>query len=296
MSNKLPILFVFFNRPNETLQALSRIKAYEPEIIYLSSDGGRNLTEKKLVAELRELVLKNITWECDIKCKFETQNIGCKNNVGSSVKWFFGNVDKGVVLEDDILVSVYFFQFMEHMLSRFEQDKSVQMVSGFNFSASDLFSSDLARIRFPNVWSWGSWSDRFADYEYDLTYQDILYVHDNFDTKNKKVKLYVNRIFDKIYNNTLNTWDYQILLLMLKHNRHTIIPRYPLMKNVGFGPDATHTVQKVQQDHVYDSWYPKISDDICLDEVINKHIENKFYDGQSIIEKFFTKIRMKMLK
>ena len=42
----------------------------------------------------------------------------------------------------------------------------------------------------------------------------------------------------------LNTWDYQYLFLNFINNGLTIIPKYSLVKNIGFDLNSTHTHSK----------------------------------------------------
>jgi hypothetical protein len=289
--NKLPVLFIFFNRIDEALLSFDKIKEYQPDKLYLSSDGGRDVGEHKLVIELRNRLLKKIDWECQVYHKFEDYNLGCKDNVGSAVKWFFNNVEKGVVIEDDIMVNDQFFQFMTEMLNKFHNDFSIQMISGFNYAASVKFSSDVALVPYPNIWSWGSWGNRFSNYTTTVQETDIQLIQDTVISKNKKVSKYLLKLFRMIKNGDLNTWDYQILLLMISPKRLTIIPKYPLCENIGFGINATHTVKRVVQEKSTDYWYPDTNKIDLNNEVLIRHIEDNYYNGMNIFLKVFKKLK-----
>ena len=51
-----------------------------------------------------------------------------------------------------------------------------------------------------------------------------------------------DNLFDLVSSGKLNTWDYQVSLMLWTTSRISIAPRFNLVKNIGFGPDATHTL------------------------------------------------------
>ena len=106
-----PILFLIFNRPNTTIQVLQEIRKVAPSRLYIACDGARTHKEgeKEKVQETRELVLKNIDWECEVKTLFRDNNLGCKEAVSGAISWFFENEEMGIILEDDCLPSQSFF-------------------------------------------------------------------------------------------------------------------------------------------------------------------------------------------
>lgn len=106
-----PVLFLIFNRLDTTKQVFSVIQKVKPKKLYIASDGPRNSRggEKEIVNSVREYVLDNINWDCEIKTLFRDENLGCKNAVSSAITWFFQNEEQGIILEDDCLPDLSFF-------------------------------------------------------------------------------------------------------------------------------------------------------------------------------------------
>ena len=48
-------------------------------------------------------------------------------------------------------------------------------------------------------------------------------------------------VFQRVYNNKINTWDYQWAYTCFINNGLCILPNVNLVSNIGFGTDSTHT-------------------------------------------------------
>jgi hypothetical protein len=68
--------------------------------------------------------------------------------------------------------------------------------------------------------------------------------HCKFDDYNER--RYWKQIFDKMFINGIDTWDYSWTASVWFRGGLTATPNINLITNIGFGPDATHT--KEQED------------------------------------------------
>ena len=69
MSFKVPILFLVFNRPQTTIKVFEKIREIKPSFLYVAADGPRKdkPREKEICEQVRNIVLSNVDWECDVK-------------------------------------------------------------------------------------------------------------------------------------------------------------------------------------------------------------------------------------
>ena len=58
----------------------------------------------------------------------------------------------------------------------------------------------------------------------------------------KTEKKYWEMIFNRVYANEINTWDYYWVCSVWKQRGLTATPNQNLVSNIGFGRDSTHTV------------------------------------------------------
>jgi hypothetical protein len=135
------VLFMTFNRLDTSQQVFEQIKIAKPPRLYLASDGARKQVEgeSEKVEAVRNWLLSNIDWDCEVKSLFREENLGCGKAVSSAITWFFDNEKNGIILEDDCVPNQSFFRFCEELLDKYVDDKRIWQISGMN----PLVQSDM---------------------------------------------------------------------------------------------------------------------------------------------------------
>jgi hypothetical protein len=295
------VLFLVFNRIDSTKRVFQAIRKAQPPILYIASDGAREniYGEEEKVQDVRNYVLKNIDWDCRVVTLFREKNLGCKIAVSSAITWFFENEERGIILEDDCLPSQSFFWFCEELLERYKDDMRVGLISGDNFqSGIERGDADYYFSIYGHIWGWASWANRWKKYDVELdSFNDHHFIEDTF--KSKKTKKYWINIFKKMKNKEIDTWDYQWTFTLWREKQLSILPNKNLISNIGFGEDATHTVNDsslsniksyeiVLQKHPID-----IRQDIEADEYDDKYVFVKRSIIQRIKNKIFNIVKQK---
>jgi len=152
-----PILFLVFNRFDLTKKVFKEIKKARPKSLFISSDGARTKKEEKKVEEIRQYLLNNIDWNCNLKTLFRNKNLGCQKAVSSAISWFFNNVEQGVILEDDCLPNQDFFKFSEEMLKKYKNNDKIMHISGTNVEKKSNLNEDYFFSKTFNMWGWATW-------------------------------------------------------------------------------------------------------------------------------------------
>ncbi|AEF86703.1 nucleotide-diphospho-sugar transferase domain protein [Treponema primitia ZAS-2] len=240
-----PILFIIFKRLETTKQVFSVLQQIKPRFLYVAADGPRHTVEgeKLLCAEVRQWVLDNVNWQCDVKTLFRDKNFGCGRAVSSAITWLFDNVEQGIILEDDCVPSLSFFPFCEELLEKYKNDERIYQISGHNplVSINSRFDYFFTRIQY--CWGWATWKRAWKQYSFDIIgFND--FIRDkkiNTIFKNKYDQLYWLNIFKKMGTHEIDTWDYQWIYTIFNNNGLYISPKKNLISNMGFNQDATHT-------------------------------------------------------
>lgn len=242
----IPILLIVFNRPETSYRVFERIREQRPLYLYLASDGPRQAVagEKEIIEDLRAELLRRIDWDCTVNTLFREDNLGCGKGPAEAISWFFSHVEKGIILEDDILPHPSFFPFMQEVLNKYEDCPDVLHITGQNFQfgyqrgkGSYYFS------RFPLIWGWGTWKRAWRLFDFDLhtiSFQDIA-----------DMPLTHQKNFQVVKSGDTSIWDYQWTFSVWKQKGRCIVPQVNLIENLGFGGKATHTF------HI-PWWYKKI--------------------------------------
>lgn len=237
-----PVLLLIFNRLETTKLVFEAIRQRQPAFLYIAADGPRTNKEgeKEITDFIRNYVIKNIDWDCEVKTLFRQENLGCGRAVSEAISWFFENVEQGIILEDDCLPDPSFFPFCEELLHYYKKDNEIFHISGNNFQDNGAaYKYSYYYSKYPNSWGWASWRRAWKDFDFKLNHVDYKRKLQHINFFDKERKWFFDSIDDIRNGDYLHTWDFQWLLCNL--NKKAIIPSKNLVKNIGFGKDATHT-------------------------------------------------------
>lgn len=285
-----PLLLIVFNRPELTKQVFEKICNMKPSKLYIAGDGPREgfENENEKVKKVRK-IFTNINWSCEVKTLFSDYNLGCKKACIKAIDWFFENEEKGIILEDDCLPHPDFFNFCENLLEIYNNDEKVSFISGTNFQNNN-FRGDASYYfsKYVHIWGWATWKKSWKKYNVG----NIEFWPKWCETSDFKDKLpdnverkYWKNIFNKIYLNKIDTWDYPLTCSVLHKGGLTAIPNVNLIKNIGFGDDATHTKSK---DNLNSNMKVGKIGNIIHPKIIQRNIEadlwtfNHHYGGKNI--------------
>ena len=245
----LPILILAWKRPNHVKKVISSLRKIKPINIYVSCDGsdGINKLESSLVEETREVIQKEIDWECKINFNFSKKKLGCRFGVSNGINWFFQNVNEGIIIEDDCIIHPHFFHFAEVLLEKYKYDSRIGSISASNLqNGIKRGSSSYYFSKYHHCWGWATWKDRWKNYDQEL--ESWKFIKTNklerqiFGT-NSEIK-YWNRIFQKLYHfNKPDSWAYRWFISCQANRLISIIPNINLAQNIGFGKDGTNTIK-----------------------------------------------------
>ena len=250
----IPVLFLVFNRLNVTKQVFAAIATAKPPRIYIACDGARvnKPGEDKLVKELRDYLLANIHWDCEVKTLFRQNNLGCGKAVSEAISWFFEHEEMGIILEDDCLPSDSFFSFCQEMLLKYQADKRIWHIGGYSvLHNNELTVSSYYFSQMTQIWGWATWRDRWQEYDLWMSkYPE--WIRGNYLQRfapGFRLKLWHKQLFESNVGLS-DTWDCQWYFTALINNGMSITPRISLAQNLGFGnidsahPEAENEVVK----------------------------------------------------
>lgn len=245
--NETPILFLIFNRPVTAKRVFDSIRHAKPPKLYIASDGARDTKagESNVVRELREYIINNVDWKCEVITLFRNKNLGCKLAVSGAIDWFFEQEEMGIILEDDCLPSLSFFQFCQETLKKYKLDTRISGISGTNFK-STLNLNNIDNYFFSEIiymWGWATWRRSWKLNKKFLLYHEELINNNQIDNvvSNKSANLMWMTESYKAIKGDIDTWDYQWLFANICDHKLAIYPSENLILNIGFEENATHT-------------------------------------------------------
>lgn len=307
-----PLLYLVFNRPFETKESFSIIKKVQPKKLYIAADGPRKSVkgEGETCREVREFLLANVDWDCELKTLFRDSNMGCQKAVQGALDWFFSEEEMGIILEDDLIPDVSFFYYASKLLVKYQHDKQIFSINGCNLGYENL-DRPYGLSRYFNMWGWATWrrSNTLVKKSWETVNLDVDFKHGSSLINSLKLEtiwpleewftLWRGH-FKNTLNGNIDTWDYQWVYTCLKNELYVIRPNVNLVNNIGFNENATHTKN---MDGINSNLLKTSS--INLTEDFNEPNMDPYYEIKFVAEKwqhlnidyslFLKKVRKKLL-
>jgi len=247
------VLFLVFNRLDVTKQVFQAIRQAKPPRLYIAADGARKNKEgetEKTIA-VRDYVLQNIDWDCEVKTLFREENLGCKYAVSGGIDWFFEQEEMGIILED-VVTAPGFLEFMNQALDFYRNDHSILSIAGYGLplSIQDYKNDAYALSRF-NAWRFGIWQREFQLVEYisKKEYADFLcnkeavgrFIRGGGEDMLNMLELEVSGKID--------AFDVKAMFCQFKKEMLTVYPKKSLVQNIGHDGTGIHCGKTYKFNH-----------------------------------------------
>lgn len=242
---EVPVAMIVFNRPDTTRRVFEQVRKIKPQKLYIISDAPRRQREgeREKVAEVRRYLETHIDWKCEKHFVYADENMGCQSRVVSGINSVFQNEEEAIILEDDCVPSIDFFEFCEQMLFQYKDDERIMQISGCNLVPEHKIKESYLFSVFCSVSGWATW--RRAWEKFDFTMKE----YPEFRKKKIIYRLFpesaaqiIEGEMDRVYDGRMNSWAYRWLLARMVNSGLGITPSVNLVENIGFGrEDATNT-------------------------------------------------------
>ncbi len=165
-----PICLFAFNRPQHTKRTLDALAAspLAPQTDLIAYVDGPRTPEEAPVVDLVAEIISKQTGFANVSVTKREANVGLASAIQDGVTATMQARGKAIVVEDDIVTSPAFLNFMNEALHRYEHDKRVWHIAGYNEELPALSDRPGAVFwRFMSCWGWASWADRWQHFERD---------------------------------------------------------------------------------------------------------------------------------
>ena len=172
----VPIAVIIFNRPTEAEQLLRVIRQVQPNQLFVIADGSRaNKADDLELCKATRSIFDHIDWNCQVFRNYANENLGCGLRPATGISWVFEHVEEAIILEDDCLPDLSFFQFCQELLEKYRYDQRVMHIAGSSYSIRDEEQPDsYVFSRYTLSWGWATWRRAWQHYDFDMTKWDSL--------------------------------------------------------------------------------------------------------------------------
>jgi hypothetical protein len=243
--NLAPICLFTYNRLEETKQTILALQnnylAKDSEL-FVFSDGSKNKASSHKIQAVRDY-LKNIEGFKKVTVNESDVNKGLAKSIIEGVSRVLENNEKVIVLEDDLISTPNFLDFMNQALDFYKEDTNVFSISGYTLNLPSLKNAkkDFYFGYRASSWGWGIWKNRWSpiDWEvkdYTTFIDDKKKVNDFKRGGSDMPRMLKNQITGKI-----DSWAIRFCYHQFNENLMTVFPTISKIKSIGFSEEATHT-------------------------------------------------------
>lgn len=274
-----PICLFVYNRLDETKITIEALKANflaAESKLYIFSDGFKNVETQSKVEDVRAYV-KTITGFKEITIIESAVNKGLASSIIEGVTKIVSTHQTVIVLEDDLVTTPNFLDFMNHSLQFYKNNASIQSISGFSLKIknpskeSDVFFNSRAFS-----WGWATWENRWDENIFDQNY-----ITNTISCNSNILKKFSKQCGDDISEMLLNSisgknnsWYVRWAFDHFITKRRTVYPFLSKVYNIGFSDAATHCNGVNVFDSIIDSEYKRTF--FFLEIIENEVFENEF--------------------
>lgn len=237
------VLFVY-NRPDhtrKTLEALRENYMAADTNLFIFSDAAKSDTQKDKVDEVRKIIYHFKGFKT-ISIHEAEKNRGLANSVISGVTEIISKYGKVIVLEDDMLTSKKFLNFMNDALDFYKQDTSIWSISGyqFPFEIPPNYKKPVYTAYRSSSWGWATWKDRWDTIDWKIIdYKNYRY---NLPKIMKFCKggTDLDKMLRYQMNGKIDSWAIRWCYNQSMQNKYTIYPICSLVNSIGTDGSGTH--------------------------------------------------------
>lgn len=241
----LPLLIIGYKRLGGIREIVESALQAGVDSIFISVDGVREGDSSGAVIHQQILELINGYSE-RFPGKFfalsRQGNRGCSAAVLSSIDWFFSQVDKGLILEDDCLPTEGFFKFSEYSIDVLESEKEVWLSCGSQFAPYSVTQNVPAFSGYPLIWGWATTKNKWSEIRLGLI--EDMRADNRINFKMGAVQFYWYSGSRRARKGYVDAWDTPLVWTMQQRKKFALLPGSNLVSNRGIDEHAIHTINQ----------------------------------------------------
>jgi len=243
-----PLLLFTYKRLEPLKQTISALKknylAASTEL-YIYSDGSKSEKDAEQVNAVREY-LKTVDGFKKVVVVNAAQNKGLAKSIITGVTIALEKYDRVIVLEDDLLTTPNFLDFMNSGLSCYNDNEKVFSISGYSFDLGEAQpdGKPLSEAYFLNrgwSWGWATWKDRWEKVDWSVADYNNFAMDKQAQQSFAKGGSDLNKMLQSQMTGQLDSWAIRWFFHQFKVSGLTLYPVHSKVYNNGFDQMATHT-------------------------------------------------------
>lgn len=238
-----PIALFTYNRPEHTrraLTSLSRCTRLEECDLYIYCDSPRRPEHSAAVHASRSVV-RDWAARRDARVIERSHNLGLARSVVTGVTELCTRYGRVIVLEDDLIVSPDFLDYMLQALERYRDESRVYQVSGFLFAPGCPSQPDAFFLPLTTTWGWATWDRAWRVFDWHVEDACKRLANPAFRWRFDLDGSYpYSRMLEQQLKGQIDSWGILWWYTVFNLGGLVLYPRQSLVRNLGVDHSGTH--------------------------------------------------------
>jgi hypothetical protein len=250
-----PIVLFVYNRlehTQKTIDSLAKNPLAKDSVLYIFSDNAKDSANQQKVDDVRRYIdsLPKSGYFKDVIIQKAKHNKGLANSIISGVSKVIEIHKKVIVLEDDLLCSVDFLNFINDALNFYESNPKIGSISGYSplqHMPTDYKDSIYIAPRSSSL-GWATWIDRWSEVDWEVRDFESFRKDKNL---RKRFDMCGNDRFDRLRRQLelgANSWSIRFGYWQNKTDRYTIFPSQTRIQHIGWDGSGVHNANAKELD------------------------------------------------
>ncbi len=234
-----PIVLLTYRRIEtlkKVIKALQNNCLSRESMLIIYSDGPASTRDADEVRQVREYLI-SIKGFASLEIHLSDENLGLARSVKKAVSETFQRFEKLILLEDDILCSSDFLEYMNQSLQLYEHNRQIFSITGYRypFDLPGSYSNDIFLMPRSCPWGWATWRNRWSEIDWSNDYYDLLannsYLKNHFVKRNGYDWLQVARMRRK---GIMDVWSDYWNFTHFKFDAYSLAPVRMKSNHIGY--------------------------------------------------------------
>jgi hypothetical protein len=245
VSSSVPVALFAYNRPDhfrKTIEALAKNYLASETLLYIFIDGPRNEYDKKLGLNIRAIAIENKNKFASVEIVVSDSNKGLAESIVSGVTKMLELFDSIIVLEDDLVTSPFFLEYMNEGIRLYRNHPMVASIHGYIYPIKKSLPETFF-LRGADCWGWATWRSAWIKYNSNGKYllrelekHNLLHGFD-FDGAAANSRMLADQIDGKN-----DSWAIRWHATAFLEGMLTLYPNTSLVFNIGNDDSGTHSI------------------------------------------------------
>lgn len=292
MMNLAPIVLFTYKRLDTlelTIDALKKNYLAKDSVLIIFSDASKDEKDRMSVEKVRAY-LQTIDGFKSVQIHKANVNKGLANSIIAGVSEVFKTYKSVIVLEDDLVSSPNFLDYMNDALIFYFNNPRIFSITGFSIPIKTNTAYDVYFTNRSSSWGWAIWKNRWETIDWEVS--DYKFFKNDIIQRNlfNKMGTDMASMLDSQMKGNLNSWAIRWCYHQFKYGLYSVHPFESKIDNVGFSPEASNTKEKYNRYKTTLDVGTKLNFHFSKDIKLEMHVINQFIKPFSLVSRMKYKI------